>query len=716
MHHNKKPCNINAWWRPCVNCGAGLKKNKDIIQEALTAFKDGSESWENSYKRGEEDAEFCFGEQWPSKIRREREKQNLPCLTENRVLAHVHQVVNDVRQANLAIKVSPVDDKADPETANVLRGMIRNIEVRSDADTVYDTACFNSVTRGFGFIKVCTDYADEETFEQDIFIDRIINSNSVLVDPASTAIDGSDMEWCIVYDDIPREEYKRKWPKADLSGFKVDIPSEWHNKDVIRVADYYKKEYKKENIYRDQFGEIYTQEQAENQGLDIESMEQREVKRCKVMLYRLSSQEILEKTEILSKYIPIVPVYGEEAFLDGKREIFSLIHQAKDPQRMYNYWKSASTSIIALQSKAPWTAYADQIEPYKEQWLNANTGNPSVLLHEPVVKEGVLLPPPQRQAPPTGSSAMIQEAMMAADGIKASLGMFDASMGAQGNEQSGRAIIARQREGDNATFHFIDNLSKSIKHVGRILVDMIPRVYDTPRIARIIGEDDKELIVPINQPIEQQIDGVKLNKAQQFSLKTGKYDVVVSVGQSYATKRQETVDAMLQLFQAKPDLAPLIGDIFVKNLDIAEADLIAKRIQAVMPPEVLQADGAENVQLQQASMMIEQLKQQLQTMAQELENKQAEQAQDYDIELQKLEIDRQKLAIDAAKAEADIKKMQAETTGESAEAITDLATAVTMLKDRIDDIDGAFNELLSDMEDDEATGQPMTDLTPNTEV
>lgn len=698
-------------------CEAVLESKKDLVPDALEKFQIASEFWNPLITRGQQDAKFCFGDQWPEEIRRSREAQALPCLTENRVLAHVHQVVNDIRQANLAIKVSPVDDKADPETANVLRGLIRNIEVRSDSDTVYDTAAFNSITAAFGYIKICTDYADEDSFEQDIYLERILNPQSVLIDPNSTAIDGSDAEYAFHFDDLSHSQFKRKYPKADLSSFDLGDKSDWYAKDTIRVADYYVKEYEKETIYRDQFGEIYNEEQAINQGLDLEALESREIKRCKVMCYRITAKEVLEETEILSKYIPIVPVYGEEASLDGKREIYSLVHQAIDPQRMYNYWKSASTSIIALQPKAPFIATSKQIEPFKNQWLNANTGNPAVLLYEPAEHNGVLLPPPQRQAPPAGSSAMIQEALMAADGIKASMGMFDASMGAQGNEQSGRAIIARQREGDNATFHFIDNLSKSIRQVGKILVDMIPRVYDSARIARIVGEDDKELLVPINQPIQEKIDGVKLNQKQMFDLRTGKYDIVVSVGQSYATKRQETVDAMLQLFQAKPDLAPLIGDIFVKNLDIAEADLIAKRIQAVMPPEVLQADGAENVQLKKAAQMIDQMQQQLQVMAQELENKKATEAQDYDIKLQELDIKRQELAIKAADTQAKIEKTQAETLGANAETIQDIASAITIIRDEMDDVKGAFEELLSVMEDDEASGEPLINpLQPSPEV
>jgi hypothetical protein len=700
-----------------LRCEAVLESKKDLVQTALEEFQKADDFWKPIITRGQEDADFCFGNQWPEEVRRDREKQNLPCLTENRVLAHVHQVVNDIRQANLAIKVSPVDSNADVETANVLRGMIRNIEVRSDADTTYDTAVFNSVTAAVGYIKVCTDYADEDSFEQDIYIDRILNPQSVMIDPNSTAIDGSDMEYAFQFDDLSHDEFKRKYPKADLAGFDVNHSDDWFNKETVRVADYYVKKYEKETIYRDQFGEVYTEEQATNQGLDIETLESRDIKRCKVMCYRMNALEVLEETEILSKYIPIVPVYGEEAFVNGKREIYSLIHQAKDPQRMYNYWKSASTSIIALQPKAPYVATAKQIEPHKNQWLNANTGNPAVLVYEPAEHNGVLLPPPQRQAPPAGSSSMIQEALMAADGIKASLGMFDASMGAQGNEQSGRAIIARQREGDNATFHFIDNLSKSIRQVGKILIDMIPRVYDSAQIARIIGEDDKELLVPINQPIEEKIDGVQMNQKQMFDLRTGKYDIVVSVGQSYATKRQETVDAMLQLFQAKPDLAPLIGDIFVKNLDIAEADLIAKRIQAVMPPEVLQADGAEDVQLQKAAQMIDQMQQQLQQMAKELESKKVAEQQDYDIKLQELQIKREELAIKAADTQAKIEKTQAETLGTNAETISDIASAITIIRDEMDDVKGAFNELLSVMEDDEATGElPENPLQPLPEV
>lgn len=705
-----------------------MSKDK-IVNTALERFQESDDFWRNVLLRSKDDIAFCYGEQWDADVKREREKQGLPCLTENRVLAHVHQVTNDIRQANLAIKVSPVDDNADVETANVLRGMIRNIEVRSDSETVYDTASNNAIMGGLGYIKVCTDYADDTSFEQDIFIERILNPASVRLDPSSTAIDGSDADYAFHFDDLSHDEYKRLYPNAGLQGFNKDEDSsDWLNNDTIRVADYYVKEYKKDKIYRDENGEILTQKQVDETGLDTDAMESRDVSISKVMLYRINANEILEETELLTKYIPIIPVYGEEVWMNGKREIFSLIHQAKDPQRMYNYSKSCSTSYIALQPKAPFIAAAKQIEPYKDLWTNANTGNPAVLIYEPVVEDGVVLPPPSRQAPPTGSSAMMQETMMAGDGIKATLGMFDASLGNSGNETSGRAIIARQREGDNATFHFIDNLSKSIRHVGKILVDLIPKVYDTARLARIIGDDDQERLVPINQPIENNIDGVKLNEKQLFNLKTGKYDVVVSVGQSYATKRQETVDAMLQLFQAKPDLAPLIGDIFVKNLDIAEADIIAKRIQSVMPPEVLQADDSEDVQLQKAAQMIDEMQKQLQAMGQELDSKKETEEKDYDIKLQELDIKRQELEIKAADTKAKIEKTQAETLGTNAETVTDLASAVMIIKDKIDDIENAIHELVTDAEEEltsgqsqnalheMATGEPINPLQPNTEV
>lgn len=696
------------------------KYKTDGIDEILKRFKVCEDYYNEEYDRNKDDRSFLLGDQWDENIRNQRQSQSRPCLTENRLLPFAHQVVNDIRKARPSIIVHPVDDGADVETAEVLQGLIRNIEQNNDAESVYDTAAFNAVAAGRGYVRVGTKYSDYTSFRQEITIDRIMDSFSVYFDPSSDKKDYSDAEYCFVYEDIDKSDFEDQYPDAMVQGFDEGTTKEWASEDKIRIAEYFYKEYDKKTLVEFEVfvgGQSITstayKEDMDDDVIssdDVNVLREREVDVCKIKHYKLSGLEILEENIFLGDYIPIVPVLGFEAWYNDRKQVFTLIHQAKDPQRMFNYWKTASTEIIALQPKTPWMAAEGQIAGYEEMYQNANVQNYSVLTYKPMTKDGVLVPPPQRQAPPTNSGSMMQEAMSAADGITSSLGMYSATMGEDTKDISGKAIISRQMHGDNATYHFVDNLSTALKQVGKIVIGLIPLIYNDRQIIRILGEDGEPSMVPMNKPVRKHDGGYEVAEyspqTSQISLDAGEYDVVVEIGTSYATKRQELANMIIEIARANPEIWSVAGDLFLKNLDIPGANEIAKRIRAQMPPEIL-GDDIEAQRLQQMQEGMAMLQQKLEETELALQVKQDNEKFNNELELMKVQNDQKETEIKALKTMAEVKKLEAETNvAIPAEAASDAALAVERLQGQLDDVSGAVDVILSMEENKKATVTP----------
>lgn len=697
------------------------------IEQTKAEWQSCQDFWNTQYQDSEEDWKFLHGvNQWDQKDLNKRKKQGRPALTLNQLLPYAQQIVNDIRQSNLAIRVSPVDDDADPDTAEIFQGIIRNIERQSDAGTAYSTAALNAVGSGIGWLKVKVDYADTDTFDQEAFIERVVDFTAVYLDPSSEELDGSDAEYGFIRYDYKKDRFEEIYPDADPISF-----DESSSDDEVCVVEYYRKHYKNDTIYKIQLidgsEKIVNSEQKklldENGTVEYIEIESRKVsipyiKHCVLN----GSDEPIEESEFPCKYIPIIPVIGEEVFVDGKREFHSLIRQAKDGQRMYNYWKSAHTEIVALQPKAPWTAPVGSFKSYPNKWSASNTENLPYLEYDLVYDEsGQRAEPPQRAMPIQGSPAMMQEAMGAREDIRLAIGMPQANMGERGNEVSGIAIRNRQIEGDNATFHFIDNLSCAIAQVGRILVDIIPRIYSTRKIVRILGEDGKEKNVPINQPFTMQDGQETPARGGQYDgiyqLHVGKYDVICDVGASYSSKRQETADKLIEVVQAQPELMSVVGDLIFDALDVPMHKEIADRFRANMNPALLGEDPMAN-KLKEASAALEQMQDQLLNYEAALKDKQEDKAFTQNVELKKLENERAKLAIDAektqaeiAKTQAEIEKMRAETTGFNIEAVQALGNAVGGIAQQVEDIGGALEAIIQAkeneaMEEEQETSEP----------
>lgn len=550
-----------------------------------------------------------LGDQWSEAARYDRNRpgKERPMLVVNRLLQFRDRVVNEIRQNTPSIRIRPVNDGADQETAEVIMGLVHHIQDNSNASIAYDTAVEWQVDAGLGYFRVRNDYIDDQSFDQDIFIDRIPDPMKVYFDPHSKLPDGSDAEWCIIAEEIGKDEFHRMYPDVDETSFEAagngDMQG-WYTKDSVRIAEYYYIEY-------DEVQEIYDEETGRSRTV--------QPKRC--MWCKVTGDKILERTELPTKYIPVVPVIGHEIWVQGKRYLSGLIRNAKDAQRLYNYYLSANAENVALAPKAPFIGVAGQFET-DPNWGRANKESVAYLEYDPVSIAGTPVGAPQRAMPPQASSAIMDAIRLAENDIMQSMGIYQPSLGAQSNETSGRALLLRQKQSETGNFHYQDNLNRSIRHCGRIIVDMIPKVYDRPRVARILGEDGTPRTVNLDPNLPQASAGTDNPAIDSIYNPTiGQYDVVCDSGPSYATKRDEAANMMLALTQANPALFQSIGDLMMKNMDWPGAEEISKRLQMLLPPQLQQMAGGDKVdpQVMQAQQMIEQMANQMEEMSAEMQ-------------------------------------------------------------------------------------------------
>lgn len=647
--------------------------DKDIINEAQEAFNAAVDAEAEIRRAWVDDMRFArLGEQWPAEVKRQRELEGRPCLTINRLPAFMRQVTNDARQNRPSIVVHPVGDGADQETAEILNGLIRNIEYTSGADVAYDTALEHAVGGGFGYFRICTDYAAEDVFEQDICIERIANPLTVYGDPEFMDADSANWNSAFVTEMYSEHAFKKKFGKdAPAINWEADANDKnrlWFGQDGVRVAEWWKRDDVVAKLLKLSDGTVifedkYLELKPILEPLGIVPVADRQTIAKRVTQHVMSGEGVLEKNDWKGKYIPIIPVYGDEVIVEGERTFNSLVRFAKDPARMYNYWRSTSTELVALAPKAPFIGPKGAFKTDAKKWATANTKT-----HAYIEYDGNQ--PPQRQGfegPPAGA---LQEALNASDDMKSIMGLFDASLGAKSNETSGRAILARQREGDVSTFNYIDNLSRAIRHAGRVIVDLIPHVYNTERIIRTIAEDGTNRRVPINQPTPAEQQKTAGDQAQQmqgivrvYDLTTGKYDVTCEAGPSFTTKREEASVQMVEFIRAYPNAAPLIGDLLAKNLDWPGADDIADRLKAMLPPQVT----GQNPQVQQLTQMLQQQDAQAREAVDQLKRDLEGIKADKNLEARKLMIDAYNAETDRMKVIGD-QRQQALQTAQQAQA------------------------------------------------
>lgn len=572
----------------------GRKSPKLVDDDVLATMKDrfeiATKHTADSHADGLDDLRFLKGDQWPERQRRQRESEGRPVLTVNKLPTFLQQVTNDQRMNKVSIKISMVSESAKNPVAEIVQGMIRHIEYDSGADTAYDTAKMSAAAIGFGYFRFVTEYESFDSFNQVIKIKRIRNSFSVYFDPASTEVDGSDAEWVILTGKMKKKEFRVRFGDKALNtcgqfeSVRTGDPvnKDWIGDDEVRIAEYYFKYFEPVTLY------LLPDGRTVEKLMEGEvAIRQRNSFKTRILHYLCTAFDVIEKTEILAPAIPVFPVYGSEIDVDGEIYRAGVIRNAKDPAMMYNFWMTSATEEIAMRPKTPYIGAKGQFRGEETRWRQANNRSFAYLEYEPVTVDNQLAPPPQRQQPADVPSGYLTMAMHASDNIKATTGLFDSSLGAQSSVRSGKQEMALQRQGNMANYHFTDNFDKTLKFAGKVLVEMIPKYYDSERMVTVRGEDGLASAATINKYDEAAQKWVN-------DIRAVKFEAAVSVGPSYATMRAEASDAMTQFGQSWPKLMDIAGDKVVQAMNWPGADAIAERIKKTIPQELLgPEDGNE---------------------------------------------------------------------------------------------------------------------------
>lgn len=613
----------------------------DILSTAKERFAYAIERASHNRTRQKEDIRFAASSpddpwQWEQATLQARRLHNRPILTINKLPLHIRQVTNDIRQNRPQVRYRPADDKADPEVADILNGVARHIEAHSQADMAYDCCVLNQVTHGEGYFRVLAGYVSDTAFDQDIFIKCLDDPFRVHLDPDRQDPVGSDAKWGFIDDDMSEDEFTKQYPDADPVDWKYAADTTWFpGEKRIRVVEYFEIEEEEKKLFLWANGSTSFEGDKMPMGVYMGELPVKERKstKCKVVWRKLNGQEVLDEKEFPSKYIPIIRAVGNEWKVDGKTYISGIVRNAKDSQRMYNVAQSAIVERVLLAPKAPWTASVEAIKGYEGVWQTANTDPHSFLPFNGLDEAGNQIPKPERTQPATVEPGLSQIAMGASDDIKAETGQFDASLGQKSNETSGKAIMARQREGDTATFHFVDNFGQAVRHLGVIILDMIPRVMDTKRIAKILGEDGDMATAELDPELPQALREVRGDDGaikRIFNPNVGFYDVYTTTGPSYTTRRVEAAEAMNMMVQANPDLWGVIGDQIVKAQDWPGAEDMAERLKLTLIPPVQEMLGKDEGEAEippQIKGAMDQMQQQMQAMDQAIQGVTAERDQ-----------------------------------------------------------------------------------------
>lgn len=597
------------------------KADKALLKTALDRFKNCADAESEQRKKSLDDLVFLAATpddpagQWGDYAVQQRYRDKRPVMVVNRLDQFIQHVSNSMRQNRVSARVFPVDDKGDVATAEVRQGLLRHIEYISSAELAYNTAAFYAVAMGFGFYRLNTEYADPLAFEQEIKIERIENPFNCYLGPHSKP-DGSDAEYGFLFTDYTKDEYQAEYGKESGASLEdsrrtgTAFPDGWVSDDIVRVAEYWYTDWQEDMLYQMRDGSTKLRSELPEEDEDLIARDEtgafieRETRIPTVRWCKFNAQEILEKTDWVIPQIPLVKVTGHEMNVDGKRILKGMVRGMKDAQRQYNFMIASETEAIDS-SKGQVTMYEGQEEGHEAEWQNAN--KQQVLRVKAVTVDGKPAPLPTRLPPNMSIPAMTQARLMAADDLKALTSLYDAALGNKSNETSGRGIALRQQQSDTANFHFSDNRTISITHSTRMIVNMQKYVYDTERVVRIIGEDDTHKIAQINKEFEEG------GKQKKYDFSVGKYDVICTAGPSFATKRKEASEQLVQLASVDEGLMVTSADIVYKALDVPYAQEIAERRKKTLPPELQDKEDQPEVppaiqqKLAADAQMIEQL-------------------------------------------------------------------------------------------------------------
>jgi hypothetical protein len=615
-----------------------LTPKQQLLAEAKKRFTICVDTSSELRKASQTDMNFIDGNQWDSQIKQMRQEARRPSLTINKLRVYINQVMNDIRANRPQIKVRPIDDFTDTKTARVINGLIKHICNNGNYKDAIDNATKYAVSAGFGYVRITTDYLHDRSMLQEFRI-KIIDNPFLVYFPINLCheLDYSDAPYAFIRMSMSKDDFKLKYPKADdQAKWEMENIGDtaWRDQEEVWLAEYFVVEDTEITLYQLEDGTV-----VDNNDAGLPVVKERKSKSRKVKWYLLSEHSILDEEELPFSSIPIVPILGQDFVINGKKRYYSLIRDAIDPQRLYNFWRSSEAEMIMLSPKAIFMGAKGMFEGLENQYKEANARPISFLEYNPSDSMHNQQPPPTRIEPPTISAAYIQAAAGANDDIRATTGLFAASLGEAGSEKSGKAILARQRQGDTANFHFFEAVNCATRRIGRLLIDGIPKIYDTVRTIRILGEDSTEDVVQVNQMYHDDKTGLDV----LYDLTAGEYDVIVDTSVSYETKRLESMDILSRFVQSYPPAAQVIGDLLAKNLDIPEASEMAERLKRTIPPNLLSDPNEQGIdeaqvreivqdleklqgQLQASETEKQALHQMLQKMQQQLESKeQAEQ-------------------------------------------------------------------------------------------
>lgn len=611
-----------------------------ILEEARKRFKRAYDWEANARARFIDDIKFDAGDaynnwQWPNdQITR---RQGRPCLTINRARQHNLDILNDARQSRVAIKVRPLRDGASYDSAEMLDGIIRHIEYLSNADSAYQMALGFAVRGGIGYVRLVTDYAGDDTFDQELYIRPIPDPLSVLLDPDIQQFDGLDAGFGFVFDDMAKDEFDRAYPEfKDTAGGSNEIAPDqsWILGEKVRIAEYFRAVPEEQKLYS--YVDPETQEEVvkteadidkdlRDQIIDDQETAERVVVNRKIEYFKIIGNVIAEEKVWPGKYIPIFRCVGEENQIDGQVDRKGHTRALIDAQRMANYNASASVEYGALQTKVPWIVALAAIEETQEDWESANIENKAFLGYKHRDDEGNEIPAPIRPAPPTGAPVFMQGFRDAIEQMYLASGQNQADFGMPSNERSGVAIEQRQRQGDNATFHYLDHQAYMIRALGKAILDVFPKVYDTKRLLQWRDDAGKEGQVQIDPEApehfaSQESEDGSIQAVMNPSM--GIYDVQADVGPAYATRRQEAFQAFSQLLGSNKELFAIVGDIWMRFADIPGGEEAAERLKRMVPQQAMRDGPPPDVlmlqqQLEEAKGFIADLSKKLEDKAQE---------------------------------------------------------------------------------------------------
>ena len=590
-----------------------------ILQQCTDRMNEAWEYWQTTYENSKEDVRFCYEDQWPQYAKKGRE--NRPMLTMNQLPGFVQQVVNAARRSRFAIQVKQLAGKNEVVMDNtgtknysrsqIMEGLVRDIEVRSKAHDTYCDSCKHQVEGGFGWWVIKTKQCMDDPFDIELCIEHVKDRYGAMIDPNARMKDFSDAKWCTVSVEIPQKEFEERWPDKmpSESGAGTNIGKRRSNEgsynhesgDTIKVTDYWWKEPMKRKaceyiieqgtqterlvMYEDDLGDVFD----ELTDMGYVKTQEKEIEGYRVKYARCTETDILDGPHIWpSMHLPLVMVRGREVNLEGNDQLIGLLRYAHDPQRMVNFWMSAGTEKMALVPRQPYIASQAQIGNHLDQWQNMYTTNSPVLLYDS--EEGT--PPPARQSTIAMAQGELQMIAQSKVLLMDAVGLHDANLGRKSNEVSGVALEARAEQGEQGTFDFIDNLAKAIQRTGEILVDMIPRIYTTDYVRRVILEDDSEIHVDLNKVITDEETG---RQVRVFSLDFARYACRVDVGPASKTQREEFAKMMMEWGRSDPEGFPVFRDLIIEALDFPMARVVAKRMKAMVPRELLSPEDQEEL-------------------------------------------------------------------------------------------------------------------------